>query len=172
MSRSISYPVRQSAIHSHYPKGIFTHITRVFRPLAPTVCFCLVYIMLVCCVTFIAANTVFRSKYNFFIPWTTINNLSPWAQSVEYLTNRIQPNVYHYTPFSIIKLTLARSLMVFPRPRFREALRFYKVFFLSCSRIKATLTSHMDFIKYPMDVQTLRLQIAACMYRIITDTFN
>ncbi|XP_078353528.1 gamma-aminobutyric acid receptor subunit gamma-1-like isoform X2 [Oculina patagonica] len=30
--------------------------------------------------------------------------------------------------------------------------------------IKATLTSHMDFKSYPMDVQTLRLQIAAYSY--------
>lgn len=30
--------------------------------------------------------------------------------------------------------------------------------------IKATLTSHMDFSKYPMDVQTLKLQIAAYSY--------
>ncbi|KAK2569732.1 hypothetical protein P5673_005570 [Acropora cervicornis] len=29
-------------------------------------------------------------------------------------------------------------------------------------KIKATLTSHMEFHRYPMDVQTLRLQIAGC----------
>ncbi|CAH3116662.1 unnamed protein product [Pocillopora meandrina] len=33
--------------------------------------------------------------------------------------------------------------------------------------IKATLTSHMDFKSYPMDVQTLRVQFAACMYENI-----
>lgn len=60
----------------------------------------------------------------------------------------------------------------FSQPRYSEAFQFYKAVFLSCSRIKATLTSHMDFRKYPMDVQTLRLQIGACKYKVITDIFD
>ena len=33
-------------------------------------------------------------------------------------------------------------------------------------RIKGTLSSHMEFYSYPMDVQTLRLQFAACVFII------
>ena len=33
-------------------------------------------------------------------------------------------------------------------------------------RIKGTLSSHMEFHSYPMDVQTLRIQFAACVFII------
>ena len=42
----------------------------------------------------------------------------------------------------------------------------------SCFRVKATLTSHMDLHNFPMDVQTLRIQIAACMYNNIYKLMN
>lgn len=95
------------------------------------------------------------------------NDLISW--SPVRITNRIQPTVFHQA--------VARGYFVFDAI-FRNHITVKhfnftrRSFFLSCSRIKATLTSHMDFRKYPMDVQTLRLQIGACKYKVITDIFD
>ena len=68
-----------------------------------------------------------------------------------------------------LKIALARftCLSVFAFYRNFIVCLFCVFISINDPRIKATLTSHMDFQRYPMDVQTLRIQIAACKYNTL-----